>query len=123
MRIDLKEQNTIKLKNKDKNLDTQAKEDSINRISSNEKEELLGFKVQEQGVSRFNLLVAFCILALTLSVMLPKIYLANNIYYVSRDISRLNSENSLLDEERIKLDKEIEMVNNKHLMLEINDKH
>lgn len=97
--------------------------DSINRISSSEKEELLSFKVQEQGISKFNLFVAFCILVLVLSVLLPKIYLVNNIYYVSRDISRLNSENSLLDEERIKLDKEIEKVNNKHLMLEINDKH
>ncbi|MWV62919.1 hypothetical protein DCO58_01620 [Helicobacter saguini] len=111
--------NKVKLKNV-KNIESKTNsKDFNNRISSNEKEELLNFKVQEQGISKFNLLTAFCILLLVLSIIIPKIYLANNIYYVSRDISRLNSEKNLLDEEKIKLDKEIETINNKHLMLEI----
>lgn len=93
----------------------------LNRISNDEKEELLSFNVRESGLSKFSLFVAFCIMFLVLSVLLPKIYLSNNVYYVSRDISRLNAEKDMLSEEKIRLKREIEMINNKHLMLELGE--
>lgn len=115
--------NNSKNINKKKDTTLDSNKDSINRISSSEKEELLNFGELQQGISKFNLFLAFGILALILSVLLPKIYLANKIYYVSRDISRLSNEQSLLNEEYAKLNKEIEKVNNKHLLLELEKKY
>ena len=89
------------------------------RISNDEKEELVTFNTTADGVSKFNLLVAFFIISLIMSIFIPKIFISNNIYYTSREISRLHAEKELLYEERMRLQKEIEKINNKHLMLEL----
>lgn len=89
------------------------------RISNIEKEELLDFTSNEVGLSKFNLIMAFCILFLILSIFAPKIYLSNNIYYISREISRLHAVKELLAEEKLRLQGEIEKIHNKHLLLEL----
>ena len=83
------------------------------RISNDEKEELVTFDEKREGIGRFNLLIAFFILSVIIS---------NNIYYTSREIARLNAEKELLYEERMRLKREIEIINNKHLMLELGTK-
>lgn len=89
------------------------------RISHAEKDELMDFKAQKEGLGFFDLFIAIFILILILGIFTPKIYLSNNIYYISRDITRLYSEKELLNEERIRLEKEIEYINQKHLRLEL----
>lgn len=96
------------------------KEDST-RISSAEKDELMDFAKKQEGLGLFYLFMAGCVIFLILSVFIPKIYLSNNIYYVSRDIARLHGEKELLHEERIRLQREIERINERHLWLELGE--
>ncbi|MEA2019589.1 MAG: hypothetical protein U9N59_14205 [Campylobacterota bacterium] len=47
------------------------------------------------------LFIVFGILILVLTFFMPKIYLQNNIYYVSKDINKLNNQYiSLLEENK-----------------------
>lgn len=46
-----------------------------------------------------SLLFVFLALLITLVLFMPKIYLQNNIYYVSKDINKLNSQYISLKEE------------------------
>ncbi|MEA3512003.1 MAG: hypothetical protein U9R37_00230 [Campylobacterota bacterium] len=46
-----------------------------------------------------SLLIVFTILILSLVIFIPKIYLRNNIYYVSKDINKLNTQYISLKEE------------------------
>lgn len=89
------------------------------RISNDEKEGLVTFNVSKEGVSKFHLFIAFFIILLIMSIFIPKIFISNNIYYTSREISRLHAEKELLYEERMRLQREVEKINNKHLMLEL----
>jgi cell division protein FtsL len=45
------------------------------------------------------LIIVFGILFLVLILFMPKIYLQNNIYYVSKDINKLNNQYISLKEE------------------------
>ena len=45
------------------------------------------------------LLIVFSALIITLVFFMPKIYLQNNIYYVSKDINKLNTQYISLKEE------------------------
>lgn len=90
------------------------------RISNDEKEELVSMSLpQGEGLGKFNLLIAFLLLGLILSIFLPKIYISNNIYYVSRNISKLQAEKELLLEEKQNLNRNIELIKNKHLLMEL----
>lgn len=103
----------------DTNLNIQDHDNSLTRISNKEKEDLLNFTHEASGLSKFDLILSFGVLFLVLSIFIPKIYLSNNIYYVSREISRLQAEKSLLHDEKIRLQKQIEEINNKHILLEL----
>ena len=46
-----------------------------------------------------HLLIVFGILLLFLAIFFPKIYLRNNIYYVSKEINKLNAHYISLQEE------------------------
>ena len=102
-------------------IETQSKKDKTNRISNEEKDELISFSTKESGLGLFNLILALLILFLILSVFIPKIYLSNNIYYTSRDIAKLQAEKDLLYEEKRKLQRSIQTINNGHLLLEIGE--
>ncbi|MEA3554327.1 MAG: hypothetical protein U9R39_08005 [Campylobacterota bacterium] len=45
------------------------------------------------------LLIVFTIMFVTLVIFIPKIYLRNNIYYVSKDINKLYTQQISLKEE------------------------
>lgn len=97
----------------------QAPKELDMRISNDEKEGLVSFSESTQGLDKFHLIMAFFVLLLIMSVFVPKIFISNNIYYTSREIARLHAEKELLHEERMRLQREIELINNKHLMLEL----
>lgn len=96
--------------------------DSSIRISNDEKEGLVNFATAKvTGLSKFHLIMSFCVVFLMLSVFIPKIFISNNIYYTSREISRLHAEKELLHEERMRLQREMEIIKNRHLMLELGE--
>ena len=55
-----------------------------------------------------SILIVFVILIFALVVFIPKIYLRNNIYYVSKDINRLYSHYISLKEENKFLKQQLE---------------
>ncbi|CAD7287760.1 hypothetical protein LMG7974_00641 [Campylobacter majalis] len=80
--------------------------------TTNEKDELLQLHDEEQKIainlSFSNLFVAYLLLLVSLCIFLPKIYVANQIYHISREISDISSKRDVLLEEnralRIKLE-------------------
>ncbi len=52
--------------------------------------------------------IVVSILVIVLSLYLPKIYLRNNIYYISRDINKLHDHYSSLKEENLFLQQQLE---------------
>ncbi|NVJ53498.1 MAG: hypothetical protein HWD90_07365 [Campylobacteraceae bacterium] len=58
--------------------------------------------------SRNSLLIVFGTLLLTLILFFPKIFLANNIYYVSKDINKLYAHYISLKEENKFLAQQLE---------------
>lgn len=89
------------------------------RIDEKEKEELF-FDNQKKGLDINALFWAYVILIFSLIIVLPKIYLASNIYYVSRDISKLQTQENLLKEENNRLERDLEDVRFKYLMMNLN---
>lgn len=89
------------------------------RIDEKEKEELF-FDDSKKGLDINALFWAYVILIFSLIIVLPKIYLASNIYYVSRDISKLQTQENLLKEENNRLERDLEDVRFKYLMMNLN---
>lgn len=89
------------------------------RIDEKEKEELF-FEDEKKGLDINALFWAYVILVFSLVIVLPKIYLASNIYYVSRDISKLQTQENLLKEENNRLERDLEDVRFKYLMMNLN---
>ena len=58
--------------------------------------------------SRNSIIIVFALLFFALALYFPKIYLRNNIYYVSKDINRLYSHYISLQEENIFLAQQLE---------------
>ncbi|PAF52175.1 hypothetical protein [Helicobacter sp. 13S00477-4] len=88
------------------------------RIDSDEKDALL-FVEEQKGVSINVLFGVYAILIFSLLFCLPKIYLTSNIYYVSRDIDKLQTQQTLLKEENNRLERELEDVKFKYLMMNL----
>ncbi|BCZ17028.1 hypothetical protein NHP190003_03100 [Helicobacter sp. NHP19-003] len=79
------------------------------RATDKEREALFADnKEEQQGLSPLNLGGVFIIFLITLFVFAPKIYLSNNIYYLSRSIQKLQSQEELLQEEKHRLGLELE---------------
>lgn len=89
------------------------------RINEEEKEELF-FDSEKKGLDINALFWAYVILIFSLLIVLPKIYLASNIYYVSRDINKLQTQENLLKEENNRLERALEDVRFKYLMMNLN---
>ncbi len=62
----------------------------------------------EQNLSLSTLLITFLLILLGLALFVPKIYIKNEIYYISRDINKLYREYSTQQEENRYLKREIE---------------
>lgn len=66
------------------------------------------WEIEENFLDTRMLFMAFCMLFGTLVLFFPKIYLANNIYYLSKEIATLHTNKEILDEENKKLRRELE---------------
>ncbi len=66
-----------------------------------EKDELLRSYDESQStlIGPKELIIAFLVLAIALLILMPKIYLANEIYFTSRKINKLLDEYEILKEE------------------------
>jgi cell division protein FtsL len=73
---------------------------------------------KEQNLSPKVLLGTYAAIILALALLLPRIYIKNQIYYISRDISALWSEYSILVEENRDLRQKVESVRFKHQVLD-----
>ena len=58
--------------------------------------------------SKNSLLIVFALLFIVLALYMPKIYLRNNIYYVSKDINKLYAHYISLKEENRFLSQQLE---------------
>lgn len=58
--------------------------------------------------SKSSILIVLCILFFSLILFFPKIFLANNIYYVSKDINKLYAHYTSLKEENKFLAQQLE---------------
>ncbi len=85
---------------------------------SNDKQELLEQYDQEKNLDFKFLLLIYLSLAVAFSIILPKIYIKNQIYYISRDIHKLYSENSILKEENTYLKQKLESIRFKNQVLD-----
>jgi len=84
----------------------------------NDKQELLEQYDEETNLDFKFLLLIYLSLAVAFSIILPKIYIKNQIYYISRNIHKLHSENSILEEENIYLKQKLESIRFKNQVLD-----
>lgn len=81
----------------------------ISPLSEDKYELLEGIKTEEnKNLSPKNLLYAFVMVIFALMVFFPQIYIRNQIYYTSRDIADLRSQEWVLDEENKELKRKLE---------------
>ncbi|MCR6591724.1 membrane protein [Campylobacter insulaenigrae] len=86
-------------------------EQNENYIIEDKYELLDNIKTEEnKNLSLKNLLYAGIILFFTLLIFLPQIYIRNQIYYISRDIADLRSQEWILDEENKELQRQLEAI-------------
>ncbi|VYS75419.1 hypothetical protein [Campylobacter ureolyticus] len=71
-----------------------------------------------KGLSFFDLVMAFLILALVVVICVPIIYIRNEIYYISRDIEELRVKHSVLVEENKDLENKIESLKFKYEIID-----
>ncbi len=88
----------------------------------NDKSELLEQYDAEQKIEknldfRFLLLV-YMVMFVAFLIVLPKIYIKNQIYYMSRDINKLYGEYSILKEENRVLKQNLENIRFKNQILD-----
>ena len=79
---------------------------------SEERKELLS-TFEEAGSSELelkDLIVTFLIIAIVFALVVPKIYLSNEIYYKSRNINKLLDDYEILKEEHRLLKQKLEYV-------------
>ncbi|WP_407380785.1 hypothetical protein [Helicobacter sp.] len=88
------------------------------RVDSSEKSLLHDEEIQS-GLSVRYLIVAYAGFFLALLAFVPKIWLSSSIYYVSRDINKLQTQSDLLKEENRRLQNERENLRYQYLKAQI----
>lgn len=88
------------------------------RVDSSEKSLLHDEEIQS-GLSVRYLVVAYAGFFLALLAFVPKIWLSSSIYYVSRDINKLQTQSDLLKEENRRLQNERENLRYQYLKAQI----
>lgn len=83
-----------------------------------EQYELLNSLKKPRNISVKEFFVAVISVILILLVSLPKIYISNQIYYTSRDIAKLKSEESILVEENRELKSKLEQIRYKNQIID-----
>lgn len=91
-------------------------------VSMEEKQLLLHeFNSSDTGIELIHIIFAYCFLLLCIIFVAPKIYIANNIYYISKDINDLQSRKEALKAENADLQQKLESVKFNFLTLEIEE--
>ena len=86
------------------------------RIEYDEKNGLsIGEESTQRGLSISALIYAFVFLLAGLFICVPKIYLSSTIYYLSRDINKLQTQSDLLKEENKRRSNEREILRYNYL--------
>jgi cell division protein FtsL len=65
-----------------------------------------------------SLIIVFTVLFLALIIWMPKIYLQNNIYYISKNINKLYSQYISLKEENKFLEQQLEKMKYKNQIMD-----
>ena len=68
------------------------------------------YETPAQNLSKTSLFIAFGIAFLVMITTLPKIFIANEIYYTSRDIGTLRDKLGVLNEENRELKSKLEQI-------------
>lgn len=88
----------------------------------NARDELLNdFDIEQnrpKDISFKTLLLAFSCVFLALLILLPKVYISNQIYYNSKDINKMYHKYTALKEERAHLKRELERLRYQTLSIE-----
>ncbi|MBE0490902.1 MAG: hypothetical protein IBX44_01470 [Sulfurospirillum sp.] len=88
----------------------------------NDKQSLLSHyddaQKKEKNIEFKTLLLVYASLIVAFLAILPKVYIKNQIYYTSRDISKLKSEYSILEEEHRYLKQKLESIRFKNQIID-----
>ncbi len=76
-------------------------------------------QAKEQNLSLRTLVIVYLAMLLALVVFLPKIYIKNEIYYTSREMTKLYGQYELLLEENRALKLKIESIRFKNQVLDV----
>lgn len=93
--------------------------ESLN-VRLDEKEALISLE-DEKSSDIGALFIAYGILFFIVIVFMPQIYLANNIYYASKDINYLKTQKEALKDENAELQQKLESLKFNFLTLEIEE--
>ncbi|HEC1758372.1 TPA: hypothetical protein R1711_001643, partial [Campylobacter lari] len=106
---ELKEKEKL-AKQEQKILEEKVRLEENQEYNQEDKYELLDSIVSEENknLSPKNLIYAGLMIAFALLIFFPQIYIRNQIYYVSRDIADLRSQELVLDEENKELKRQLE---------------
>mgnify|MGYP000576299173 CR=1 FL=1 len=74
---------------------------------------------KERNLSFRTLVTAYLVMLIACAIFLPKIYIKNEIYYTSRDMSKLYGQYELLIEENRALKLKIESIRFKNQVLDV----
>lgn len=96
-------------------------DDNLN-VNIDEKNALVdNLEEDSEGISLGGIFLAYGIFFLVVLIFMPKIYLANNIYYASRDINYLEAQKEALKNENSELQQELESTKFNFLTLDIEE--
>lgn len=84
-------------------------------------EELQEYQDKQGNLDGKILLLMLALMALSLIVFVPKIYLRNNIYFTSKNIAKLQIQHDTLVEENRRLKQQLEDVKFKYLITDLGE--
>lgn len=91
-----------------------------NEVNLDEKEALVE-NLEDEGINLGAIFAAYGIFFLVILIFMPKIYLANNIYYASKDINYLQAQKEALRDENSELQQQLESTKFNFLTLDIEE--
>ncbi len=93
-----------------------------NDVGIEEKQALIeDFDSKNEGISFKMIFIAYGLLFLILLIFIPKVYLANNIYYASKNINYLKAQKEALKDENSELQQRLESMKFNFLTLDIEE--
>ena len=82
--------------------------------STNQTQNNQNFYEKSLNLTLYDGLIAYIIICVIILLMVPVIYIRNEIYFLSRDIAELSTKKSILTEENRDLNNKIEVMDYKH---------